>query len=477
MSSTRRALAWSFAERYASLAINLASTLLLARLLTPAQIGLYSLCAALAGMLAIVRDLGTSEYLIQAPDVAPERLRTVRGVALLAGWSTAALLWLLAGPAAGYFGAAGVADVLRLLSLGFVLLPLTSPEFARLNRELRFRELFHLQLAGALVQAGVALGLASRGHGALSLAWGNLANVGVQTLWLARPAWWGQGWPRCHGALEVLRFGWRYSLARGIETATQSVHEPLIARQFGFASVGLFSRAYGLVDLFEQNVASAVVRVTTPVFAQAHRDGGALAERYALATAMYTGVAWPFFVAVALMAHDILLLMFGPQWVEAAPLATVLALATLPHGLYALAPQLLSATGRVQARLRMAWQVAPVHLGGLLLAAPFGLRAMACAWGITALWSSVLYARQLAVALRTSIGRLLGGCWRSAVLAALVGLSIWSASRLVDAWAPSALVALSRLGLTGLAGLLAWLAILRMLCHPLLAAFPFARKA
>ena len=464
MSSTRRALIWSFAERYASLAINLASTLLLARLLTPAQIGLYSLCAALAGMLAIVRDLGTSEYLIQAPDVAPARLRTVRGVALLAGWATAALLWLLATPAARYFGNAGVADVLGLLSLGFVLLPLTSPEFARLNRELRFRELFHLQLAGALVQAAVALGLASHGHGALSLAWGNLANVIVQTLWLARPAWWRQDWPRLQGAWEVLRFGWRYSLARGIETATQSAHEPLIARQFGFASVGLFSRAYGLVDLFEQNVASAVVRVTTPVFAQAHRDGSALAERYALATAMYTGVAWPFFVAVALLSHDIVLLMFGAQWVQAAPLATVLALATLPHGLYALAPQMLSATGRVQARLRMAWQVAPVHLGGLLLAAPFGLQAMAWAWGITALWSLWLYSRALAAALGWPMARLLWPSHRSGLVAGVVAAALWTVQQVLEA--PASPLAL-RLALAAGIAAAAWLAALWLTRHPL----------
>ena len=63
--SAKRALIWSLAERHAGLVVALVTTVILSRLLTPAQVGIYSLCAAFTAVAGILRDFGVSEYLIQ----------------------------------------------------------------------------------------------------------------------------------------------------------------------------------------------------------------------------------------------------------------------------------------------------------------------------------------------------------------------------------------------------------------------------
>jgi O-antigen/teichoic acid export membrane protein len=65
MTSVRRALAISFIERYALIAISLASNILIARLLSPEEIGLYSVSLAVIGIAQVLRDFGVGGYLIQ----------------------------------------------------------------------------------------------------------------------------------------------------------------------------------------------------------------------------------------------------------------------------------------------------------------------------------------------------------------------------------------------------------------------------
>lgn len=466
--SPRRALAWSFAERHASFVVTLASTLVLARLLTPAQVGVYSLCAALLAVAAIVRDFGVSEYLIQAKELGRQRLQAAFGVALAAAWALAGLIWLMRDLVAGWFGEPQVAQVLAVMALHFLLLPLTSPAFALLNRELAFRRIFWLQSANNTVAAAVAVALALQGWGTLALAWGPVAGVLTQTLligWLAPRG--SFVWPAVaplarHGA-EVLRYGLAYMGSRLIETLAKNVHEPVIAKRFDFEAVGLFSRAYGLVEMFHSHVADAVVRVSTPAFAQAHRDGQPVGLALARATALYTSVSWPFFGFVALCAPEIIALLFGPQWQAAAPLASILAVAALPAALYELVPQLLSATGHVRRRLRLAAWVAPVHIAGVLLASLHSLQAVAAVGLISSTLMLWLCRVQLHAALGLGWRALLQPSAGSALLAlGCVGAMACAAWALRAGALPVAVL----LGATLATGVLAWWLCAALLNHP-----------
>ena len=462
--SARRALAWSFAERYAAFAIAVGSTLLLSRLLTPAQVGVYSLCAAMLAVSSILRDFGVSEYLIQEKHITPERQRAATGIALLAAWLLAALVFGSRHAAAAYFEEPGVAAVLAVMALNLVLLPITSPAFALMNREMAFRQIALLQTACSLVAASVALSLAVAGAGSISLAWGPVAGVLLQTLVLA--------WLRPRDvfvrpglalAMPVLRFGWMYMGARLIETAAKNVHDPVIAKQMDFDAVGLYSRANGMVEMFHSSVADAVVRVTTPAFAADHRAGKPVGEAFARATGLFVSISWPFFGFVAITSDEIIRLMFGTQWAAAAPVATVLALAAIPGGLFELVPQLLSATGHVQRRLRMSVWVAPFHIVGVLVASSWGLQAIAAVSFFSSLVMLALCRQHLRAALGMHMRDLLRPCAASAVLAALVVAGMagaaWAAR---GADAPALVVLVATLAV----GAALWWTLGRQMGHP-----------
>lgn len=464
MTPFRRALRWSLAERYASLLIGIASVMVIARVLTPAEIGVFSLCAAFVAIAGTVRDFGVSEYIVQEKNLNRDRLRNVFGVALITAWSLGAFIFLIRGFLAAHFSNPAIESVMAIMALNFLVLPLASPTWALLNRDMAFRQMFYVQLACTVLQNATTIALAVLGHGPESLAWGSLAGILLQALAinLMRP-WQAVLWPSLRGASQVFRYGAYQMSAQLLEAGTNNAHEFLIARSFGFSAVGLFSRAKGLVDMFQNNVTVGIVRVASVALAHASRDGEQLAPLFARGTTMFTGIAWPFFGALAIMAPEIIRVLFGPQWESANNIGTMLAVSILPAGLFALGPAVLTATGMVQRRLRVALIWCPVHLALLIAASQVSLEAMALCWFITNCVLAAAYATQLVKVLGVPLSTLYAGVSRSALVAAC---STGVMALIEYLGASFEVPPLAVLPIAYALGALAWVVSLRIFQHP-----------
>ena len=462
--SVRRALVWSFAERYTSLLVTIASTMILARILTPAQIGIFSLCAAVTAVAGILRDFGVSEYLIQEKQLTECKMRAAFAIAILVAWTIAAVVLLGRNIIANYYGEPGIAEVLAVLSLNFFILPFASPAFALLNREMAFRKIFAVQTTSSVAHAITAIGLAMNGYSYLSLAWATVANSAIQAVLIGfmRPKE-TLLMPSLREAKAVFSYGSMFVTSRIIETFTRNAHEFIIAKQFGFASVGQFSRALGLIELFYTNVTTAILRVATPAFAANHRAGLSHVETYSKGTAIFTSISWPFFCFVALMSYEIIHLLFGPQWDAAVPIAMILSFSMIPSNLVALAPNILSATGHVKTRLKITLFTSPVHLSFIFLASFLSVEAIATAWGLSNMILTSLYILNLSRIFGTTIIQLLRPCFLSAFIA-LVTITtqalVLNLSRSIE------MPPIINILLVAISGAIAWYTTLRITKHP-----------
>lgn len=455
---------WSFGERYASLIITVASTMVLARVLTPTQIGVYSLCAAVVAVAGILRDFGISEYLIQERDLTQDKMRAAFTLALIVAWVIAIIVFASRNVIADYYAEKGVAEVLAVLSLNFVILPFASPAFALLNREMAFRKIFATQVTSTAIHAATSITLAIAGFSYMSLAWASTASTLSQAILLSllRPRA-SFLLPGLKEARTVLAYGSMFVTSRVIETFSRNTHEFVIAKQFGFASVGMFSRALGLIELFYSNVTSAILRVATPAFAADHRAGHSLTPAFARGTAIFTSIAWPFFGFIAFMSGDIIRLLFGPQWDAAAPIATVLALVTMPNYLFALGPNLLAATGHVKRRLRITLWYTPVHIVAVLAASPFGLEAVAAVWGLSGLVMLAMYIHHLRQILNASISDLYTQCLLSGLVATA---SVAAQALALMLCRQVALPAIGTILIVSASGAVCWMAVAKASRHP-----------
>jgi O-antigen/teichoic acid export membrane protein len=384
--TVRKALLFSYAEKYSTLLITIVSSMVLARLLTPAEIGVYSVGAVFVGLAATVRDLGAGTYVVQEPELTGRRIRATFTVALLVGAVLAAALALLAAPMAAFYREPGVRAVILVLALNFLVVPFGSVTQALLTRNLRFDALARVRIASTLVNALAGIALAALGFGFMSLAFAALASSLASALitWLYRPKNLSY-LPEVTEIRRVLSFGGRVSASSLVNELGKGAPDLIIARVLGFAPTGLYGRAAGLTSLFQSAVMRAIWPVALPYFADRHRAGDDLKARYLASLACITGIGWPFFAFLALMAYPAVRILYGPQWDGSVPVVRVLCGAEALALTFSLSGSLFTAIGAVRQNLTTQLTVQPLKIALILFAAFHGLSAVAFALAAAAL--------------------------------------------------------------------------------------------
>ncbi|MGN8199905.1 lipopolysaccharide biosynthesis protein [Salinisphaera sp. RV14] len=372
--TVRVALLFSGAQQYTQLLITVPSIMILSRLLTPAQIGVYSVAIAFFNLVHMLRDFGTTEYLVQVENLDQETKRSAFTVTLIIAWTLAALLFLASPYVAEFFREPGLGAVLRILSITYLLLPIGSTTGALLVREMQFAIRYKINITAAVIQTGVTILLAWRGWGYYSPAWGAVAGM-VATV--VGCLYWGREY-RVRGFSlqnwrDVAQFGWKKTLGTMMNQAGEAAPDFVIGRMLGFVDVGMFSRGYGLVRMFNDNISGAIGSVSYSAFSREHRDGGGAGALFLRAITYITGVGLPFLGFAALMAFPIIRIFFGNQWDTAVPILRCLAISSALALLVLQYQNLLTAVGRVGlATLWMtAWQI--ITISALVGGAFFGV--------------------------------------------------------------------------------------------------------
>lgn len=321
MISVRRALGLSLAERYVMIAIGLLGTMLIARLLTPEEIGIYSVSLAVIGIAQVLRDFGIGNYLIQEKNLTEEHIRTAFGLGLLIGISLFIIVTLAAPSFGRFYNDERLVQTMRLSALNFIVLPFCSISLALLRRNMLFNRIVTVNLIAATGGLVITLSLAYSGFGPNSIAIGAVAAnvlIGIGA-WIARtdrklllPGF--SEWR------AVMSFGGQSSIAGVVTTVAVDINDLVIGKLLGFGPVAMLSRAQGVMYLFQRDIMAALRNVAYPAFSRAHREGESLESRYLESVSSVTVIAWPFYGFASLYALELLRLLFGPQWDEAATL-------------------------------------------------------------------------------------------------------------------------------------------------------------
>lgn len=380
MSSVRRALLFSFAERYALIVINLVANLLIARLLTPAEIGVYSVTLAVMSIAQVLRDFGVASYLIQEKDLTDDHIRTALGVTLGIGIGLALVLVAAAPWVADFYREPRMRNLVWLASVNFLLLPFSTISLALLRRRLAFKALAVVNLVATVAGALTSVSLSWVGFGPLGLVAGTL----VVSATTGFAAWWAQGErrllrPSLSHWRSLFRFGAQSSAVGIVTSVAMDINDLAVGKLMGFEPVALLSRAQGLMNLFHRDLMGAVRNVAYPAYAKAMRERQAMEPLYVSSVTLVCVVAWPFYGFVSLYALETLRLLFGPQWDAAAPLVPLFCLGGAFAAFGNLMGNLTVAMGRMDLLTRMELVFQPARAILVVVAAAYWRQPWACA--------------------------------------------------------------------------------------------------
>lgn len=328
--SVRRSLVWMLLSQGGLFVLQFGGSVAMARLLTPYEMGIFAVAYAIVGILSTIRALGLSSFIIREPDLKPDIVATSFTINAILAVTTAAGIAALSGIGGSWLGDPGVSRVLLLLAFSPLLNILELVPIACLERNGAFHVLGPLNLGRVATSTTVTIALAVLGFSYMSIAWGSLASTLLGVIW-ANIA--GRRFISLRFGLRqwrrVARFGVQILMIGALGNVASRLSDLLIGRVIGLSALGLYSRASGLNGLLLDNIHSVVARIVFVDFSERVRRGLPLRESYLKIVAMVTGLLWPAFAGLAILAGPVIRTIYGPVWISAAPLLSLLSIAAL----------------------------------------------------------------------------------------------------------------------------------------------------
>jgi O-antigen/teichoic acid export membrane protein len=378
MSKVRSAFLLASLDRYLVTIVNLSVTVIISRLLDPSEFGLSVLAASAWLIVECVRDLGTSNYIIQKTDLNDEAVRTVFTVTLILTVLVAIAVALLASTAAAFYQLPDLEKYLYVTILGFVIGPFVHPINALIRRDMAFGILAFMNVAVTVINGAVCVLLVSLGYSYMSFAWANLAS-GLSGTLLSL-----YFYPRFD--LYRLTFGeWRGVLRYGIVDSSaallsrlwDSLPQLMLGRLLSAEAVGLYQRGTLLCRLPERTLLAGLGAVALPAFAHSARTGRDLKDGFLRAISIISGVQWPGLLVLVLLAHPIVSILLGSRWLDTVPIVQAIGAAMLLSLPASVSNATLIAAGGIRQTLTFNLISVPLSVGILWLAAPHGIEATA----------------------------------------------------------------------------------------------------
>jgi O-antigen/teichoic acid export membrane protein len=383
----RGGVARMFAQA-ANFLIGLVSLMVLARLLGPKDFGLVGMVTAFTGVLGMFRDFGLSSASVQRVNVTEEQMTTLFWINLGTGGLLGLLVAAMAPAIAAFYHEPRLFAVTLVLAAGFILNSAGVQHGAILQRHMRFTALAVINTVSAIVGTAIAIGGAKAGYGYWALVAMAVASPLTSTIlvWLATA--WVPGMPhRRSGIRSMMHYGGTLTLYGLIGYVATNLQNVLLGRFWGADAIGIYGRAYRLVNIPTESLNGVVGEVAFPALARIQDDPSRLKSYFLKGYSLVLALTLPITVACTLFVDDVIHVLLGPKWKAAAVILRLLAPTILVFAITNPLGWLLSSIGRVGRLLKMNLVIAPLLVLSYTMGLRYGPRGVAFAYSaVLTLW-------------------------------------------------------------------------------------------
>ena len=388
--SIAKNLSWTFLSRIGAQATQVLFSIFLARLLTPSEYGAMAMLLVLSGFAQILGEAGLASALIYYDKSDKIQLST-------AFWIQASinlfftLLFFFAAPLVADFYNNPVLDPLtRLMSINFIIQSVGQIQNAILAKRMDFKAIGITTYVAALVSSICAVVLAHLNFGVWALAWQALSSsITLLIVYTLYTRWWPSFAFSADKAKELVRYGLYLVSHNGLNYWMRNGDNLLIGRFLGATPLGIYNRAYTLMLLPLQNIGAIVGQVMFPTLSKLKDDQQAFRDLYCNSIRLISFVSFPIMAGLSLLSKPILLVLYGPQWVEAAPILQILSLVGLFQCIIFPVGWIFASLGKTREQFHISLFLTPLFFllvgGGLR----WGIMGVTCGYAMWAVISGV----------------------------------------------------------------------------------------
>lgn len=463
--AVRRSLAWTTFGQASFMIMNFAGAIVVARLLGPFDMGVFAVAMAVVGLVGVIQSMGLDAFLVREHHLTPKIVETAAAVNLVICLVMSAAIVALALAGGALFNQPEVRDVLLVVAIvpivgHFNFLPQTM-----LERRGDFRTLALIKTCSTAFGLVITITLAAHGYRFMSLAYSQLANAIVSNLaatiitrreitFRLSFAEWGR----------VSRFGFQLFAISAFNRTTARLSEIILGRTLGIAALGLYTRASSNTGQLWDSVHGIIGKVVFVDFSNEVRAGRPLRERYLKVLEVMSGLMWPLFGVVALLAGPLVNLVYGARWHGAANPLSLLCISGIIFVSTTMVWEVLILYDETSRQVRLDALKTVIGTTLFVVGCFISLEAAAAARIGEAIVAQFMYRRHL-IRLTRAPASAFGAVYVRSGLSMLAAML--PAAALMITWRFQARVPLEQVALAIGGGGLLWLAVLRATHHVL----------
>jgi O-antigen/teichoic acid export membrane protein len=372
----QRALRSGFARlcgQATSFTLRIVSMVVMARLLDPKDYGLFAMVTAVTGFYVLFMNAGLSSATIQKATITDEQISTLFWINLLVG-ATLGLLCLATAPIlVNFYHEPRLYWVTVVMAAAFLFGAAGVQHCALLERQLRYVVVTVIENLAQLVSMSVGIGMAIAGFGYWALVGASIVAPVIWTGCMWAITAWVPGMPRRKVAIKsMLRFGGTITLNRSIVYIAYNLEKVLLGRFWGADVLGIYGRAYQLINIPTENLNGAIGDVAFAALSRVQNDPVRLKSYFLKSYSLVNSLTIPITIFCAFFAEDIILVALGPKWHAVVPIFRLLSPTIFIFAAINPLGWLLMSIGLQERTLKIALVIAPLVISAYVIGLPYG---------------------------------------------------------------------------------------------------------
>ena len=372
---------WTGSARVLSQITNWAISIVVIRLLTPADYGLLAMATVFLSFVVMFAEAGMGVALIQAKDLNEAVLRSAFGAIIAISVALVALMYLAAPFIAAFYDEARVTAVVRVTSLNMLLSMFCIIPGAVLARDLDFKRQAVVSVGSNLFGGLCTLGMAFSGYGVWALVAGQLTMHACLAIGLNAISPFLK-WPdfSLRGARATLAFGGKVTASRVLWFFSSQADILIGGKMLGKELLGIYSVSMHVASLPVQRIASLINSVAVAAFASIQDDRKRVAEYLLKSIRLVSLVSFPVLWGIASVSDEAVSVLLGPAWSDAVVPLRLLALLMPLRMLGAILPSATDGMGRPDISLRNLTLASVVMPPAFFVGCHWGIVGLAASW-------------------------------------------------------------------------------------------------
>lgn len=345
---------WVLMEKFGIQAAHFVVTMVLARLLTPNDYGTVALLSVFITVANVLVDCGFGKALVQKKDATQTDYNTVFYLSMTFAAALYAVLFFSAPLIASVYGIPDLKVMLRILALSLIFHSINGVQNVELTRKMLFHLSFRVSWVQTIVSATAGILFALAGYGPWALVWasllGGIAGVIARQLVIRwRPS---LTFSR-ESAKALFRFGWKMTAASLLTTGYNNLYALLIGKFYTRADLAFVKKGSHVPSLFFNAVDGTLSRVAFPALAKMQDDPDRMRGAMRRMITCSSFVVFPVLTLMAVLARPLISIVYGDQWLPAAPFVIITSLALVFRPFETINIQAINARGRSDIFLKL----------------------------------------------------------------------------------------------------------------------------